>query len=81
MSEPVATSSAEAEYNEVCMACMATSHMHITLKHIEEVADESKEKKPVDIYMDTRSEVGMIITFKDVNNARHIRHIFNFVKQ
>jgi hypothetical protein len=38
MSEPVVMSSAELEYNEACMTCMAMSHVHMTLNHnIEEV--------------------------------------------
>jgi hypothetical protein len=45
MTEPVAMISAEAkvEYNEACMACMTTSHMHTTMNHFEEVKYSSKE--------------------------------------
>jgi hypothetical protein len=71
----------KAEYNEACMAWMATSHMHITLNHIEELEDESKEDIPVDIYMDNRSAVDMIINFKEAKNARHIRCRSHFVKK
>ena len=81
MPDPVAMSSAEAEYNEACMACMATSHMHMTLNHIEDVKDGSPEDKPIHIYMDNRSAVDMSITFKDTKNSRHIRRRFHFVKQ
>jgi hypothetical protein len=35
--EAVAMRSAEAEYNEACMAVMATHHMHMDLDHLEEV--------------------------------------------
>jgi hypothetical protein len=49
--------------------------------HIEEVEDESKEDKPVDIYMDNRSAVDTSITFKNTKNARHIRRIFHVMKQ
>ena len=81
MPDPVAMISAEAEYNEACMACMATSHMHMTLNHIEDVKDGSPEDKPIHIYMDNRSAVDMSITFKDTKNSRHIRRRFHFVKQ
>jgi hypothetical protein len=37
--KPLSTRSAEAEYNEACMACMPNSHMHMTFNHIEEVED------------------------------------------
>jgi hypothetical protein len=39
MPDPVAMLSAEAECNEACIACVATSHVHMTLHHIEEVKD------------------------------------------
>ncbi len=32
MPDPVALSSAEAEYNEACLACMATAHLNISWK-------------------------------------------------
>jgi hypothetical protein len=63
------------------MACMTTSHMHMTLNPIEELEDESKEAKPADIYMDNRSAVDMSITFKDIDNTMHISRTFYFVKQ
>jgi hypothetical protein len=75
MPELVATTSAEDECNE---ACMAASHVHMALNHIEEVEDESKEDKPVDIYMDKMSSVDMRITFKDTTNARYTRDILHF---
>jgi hypothetical protein len=78
MTEPVPMIGTEAEYNE---SCMGTSHMHMTLNHIEEVEDEPKEDKPVDIYIYNRSAVDMGITFKDIDNTMHIRCRFNFVKQ
>jgi hypothetical protein len=81
MSEPVAMISAEAKYKIDCMSYMETIHMHMTLNHIEELEDEFKEDKPVDIYMDNIPAVDTSITFKDTKNARHIRHIFNFAKQ
>ena len=81
MPDPIAMSSIEAEYNEACMACMATSHMHMTLNYMENVKDESAEEKAVNIYLDNCSAVDMSHTFKDAKNARHIRRHFNFVKQ
>jgi hypothetical protein len=81
MPQPAAMISAEAEYNEAFMACTTTSHMYMTLNHIEEVEDEPTEDKPVEIYMDNRSEVDTSITFKDTKNARLIRRRFHFVKK
>jgi hypothetical protein len=78
---PVAMSSAEAEYNEACLACMATGNMHMTLNHIEGIQEGSKDDLPVDIFMDNKSAVDMSVSFKDTKNARHIRRRFHFVKQ
>ena len=81
MPGPVAMSSAEAEYNEACLACMATGNMHMTVNHLEGIQEGSEDDKPVDIFMDNRSAVDMSISFKDTKNARHIRRRFHFVKQ
>ena len=76
---PVAMSSAEAEYNEACLACMSTGNMHITLNHIEGIQEGSKDDLPVDIFMDKKSAVDMSVSFKDTKNASHIRRRFHFV--
>ena len=41
-----AMSSAEAEYNEACLAYMATGNMHMTLNHIERVQEGLKDDLP-----------------------------------
>ena len=81
MPTPIAMSSAEAEHNECCLACMATGNLHMTLNHVENIKESSPEDKPVDIFMDNRSAVDMSVTFKDTKNAHHIRRCFHFVKQ
>jgi hypothetical protein len=81
MPGPVAMSSAEAEYNEACLACMATGNLHMTLNHIEGIQEGSAQDLPVDIFMDNKSAVDMSVSFKDTKNARHIRRRFHFVKQ
>ena len=81
MPTPIAMSSAEAEYNECCLACMATGNLHMTLNHVENVKEGSPEDKHVEIFMDNRSAVDMSVTFKDTKNAHHIRRHFHFVKQ
>ena len=81
MPGPVAMSSAEPEYNEACLACMATGNLHMTLNHIEGIQEGSEQDLPVDIFMDNKSAVDMSVSFKDTKNARHIRRRFHFVKQ
>ena len=43
--DPVALSSAEAEYNEACLACMATAHLRQFLEDLELHLDDEKEKQ------------------------------------
>ena len=78
---PVAMSSAEAECNEACLACVAIGNLHMTLNHIEGIKEGSKENLPVYFFMDNKSAVDMSVTFKDTKNACHIQRRFNFVKQ
>ena len=72
MPVPFAMSSIEAEYNEACLACMATENMHMTLNHIDGIKEGSKEYLPVDIFMDNKSAVEMSVSLKDIKNACHI---------
>ncbi len=66
MPDPVALSSAEAEYNEACLACMATAHLKQFLEDLElSFADDKKSKKPIQIFIDNRSAVDMGASFKD----------------
>ncbi len=46
--DPVTLSSAEAEYNEACLACMATTYLKRFLEDLElPFADDKKSKKPI----------------------------------
>ena len=81
MPTPIAMSSAEAEYNECCLACMATGNLHMAMNYVENIKEVSSEDNPVDIFMANRSAVDMSVTFKDTKNTRHIRRCFPFVKQ
>ena len=62
---PVAHSSAEAEYNEGCLAMMATSHLRMLLAEFEGTTDESME--PTTIYFDSKSAIAMGSNFHDTN--------------
>jgi hypothetical protein len=67
---PVALSSAEAEYNEGCLAMMATSHLRMPLAEFERTTDESME--PTNIYFDSKSAIAMGSNFRDTKHTRHI---------
>ncbi len=82
MPDPVALSSAEAEYNEACLACMATSHLKQFLEDLESpYADDKKSKKPIQIFIDNRSAVDMGASFKDTQRTRHMMRRFHYVRE
>ncbi len=81
MSDPVAFSTAEAEYNEACLACMATAHLK---KYLEDFglpfADDKKSKKPIHIFIDNRSAVDMGASFKSTQRTRHMMRRYHYVR-
>ncbi len=73
MPDPVALSSAEAAYNEACLACMATAHLKQFFEDFDlPLADDKKSKKPIQIFIDNRSAVDMGASFKDIQRTRHM---------
>jgi len=76
---PVALSSAEAEYNEGCLAMMATSHLRMLLAELEGVDEENLD--PTSIYFDSKSAIAMGNSFKDTKHTRHILCRYNYVKE
>jgi hypothetical protein len=80
MPDPVALSSAEAEYNEACLACMATAHLNF-LEDLElPFADDKKSKKPIQIFIDNRSAIDMGASFKDTQRTRHMMRRYHYVR-
>jgi hypothetical protein len=76
---PVALSSAEAEYNEGCLAMMATSHLCMLLAELEGVDEENLD--PTSIYLDSKSAIAMGNSFKDTKHTRHILRRYNYVRE
>jgi hypothetical protein len=50
MPDPVALSSAEAEYNEGCIAMMAASHLRMLLCELSNITDEAMPPKSIYFY-------------------------------
>jgi hypothetical protein len=60
MPGPVALSSAEAEYNEAYVACVATAHLRQFLEDLASNLDnDKKNKKPIQVFIENRSAVDM----------------------
>jgi hypothetical protein len=79
MPDPVALSSAEAEYNEGCTAFMAASHLCMLLCELEGIQDEDMDT--TSIYFDSKSAVAMGINYKDTKHTRHIMRRYHYVRQ
>jgi hypothetical protein len=76
---PVALSSAEAEYNEGCLAMMATSHLRMLLAELEGTNETTL--KPTNIYFDSRSAIAMGNNFRDTKHTRHILRRYHYVRE
>jgi hypothetical protein len=70
MQDPVALSSAEAEYNEGCVAFMAASHLRMLLCELEGVDESSMP--PTTMFFDSRSAMAMGNSNLDTKHTRHI---------
>ncbi len=58
------------QYNEACLACMATTHLKQFLEDLElPFADDKKSKKPIQIFIDHRSAFDMGASFKDTHET------------
>jgi hypothetical protein len=75
--DPVALSSAEAEYNEGCIAMMAASHLRMLLCEMEGVNESSMTATP--IYFDSKSAMAMDNSYKDTKHTRHIMRRYHYV--
>ena len=81
MPDPVALSSAEAEYNEACLACMAASHLRQFLEDLELHLDgEKRSKKLIQVFIDNRSGIDMGANFKDTQRTRHMMSRYHYVR-
>jgi hypothetical protein len=77
--DPVTLSSAEAEYNEGCLAMMATSHLWMLLAELENITDESLA--PSTIYFDSKSAIAMGNNFRDTKHTRHTLRHYHYVQE
>ena len=76
--DPVALSSAEAEYNEVCLAFMATNHLRMILCELQNTVE--KDMKPTIIYLDSKSAIAMGTSYKDTKHTRYIMRRYYYVR-
>jgi hypothetical protein len=77
--DPVALSSAEAEYNEGCLAFMATSHLRMLLCEMEGVCESTLEA--TNVYFDSKSAIAMGNSYRDTKHTRHIMRRYHYVRE
>jgi hypothetical protein len=77
--DPVALSSAEAEYNEGCVAFMAASHLRMLLCEFEGVRDE--DTPATSMFFDSKSAIAMGVNYKDTKHTRHIMRHYHYVRE
>jgi len=69
--DPVSLSSAEAEYNEVCLTCMATAHLRMMLDELEGNKEPSSNSVLI-LLNNRRSTIQMGASYKDAKHTRNI---------
>jgi hypothetical protein len=77
MPEPVALSSAEAEYNEGCVAFMAASHLRMLLCELEGIEETSMA--PTTMFFDSKSAIAMGSSYRDTKHTQHIMRRYHYV--
>ncbi len=77
--DPVALSSAEAEYNEGCIAFIATSHLRMLLCEMEGINEANM--KATNVYFDSKSAIAMGNSYRDTKHTRHIMRRYHYVRE
>jgi hypothetical protein len=76
--DPVALSSAEAEYNEGCIAFMAASHLRMLLCGLEGLEETSMP--PTTMFFDSKSAMAMGNSYQDTKHTRHIMRRYHYLR-
>ena len=76
----VAMSSAEAEYNAACTACMATDHHRMMLNELESL-DPDTNSSPIPLLLDSASAIAISKSVKDTKRTSHIQRRVHFVRE
>jgi hypothetical protein len=79
MPGPVALSSAEAEYNEACLATMALAHIQMFENELENQQVDNATN--TNLYLDNISAIAMGRSFRDTKHTRHILRRYHYVRK
>ena len=78
MPDPVALSSAEAEYNQTCVTGMAANSMAMLIQEMRGNNPDTPLNIPV--LVDNQSAIAMGISFRDTKHNRHILRRYHYVR-
>ena len=76
--DPIAMSSAEAEYNEACLGAMGGAHVKMLLEDLEM---DTLDNQKVLILVDSKSAKDMGESFKTTKRTRHILRRYHYVRE
>jgi len=79
MPDPVALSSAEAEYNQACIATMALMHISMAVNNLEFLVEDT-QRTDIPLILDSNSAIAIGSSFKDTKHTRHIMRRYHFVQ-
>ena len=78
MPDPVALSSAEAEYNQACVTSMAANSMAMLIQEMR--GNDPDTPLCVPVLVDNQSAIAMGVSFRDTKHNRHILRRFHYVR-
>jgi hypothetical protein len=79
MPETIDLSSAEAEYNQACMATMTLMHISMAMNNLD-LVDEDTQRYRVPLILDSSSTNVIGSSFKGTKHTRHIMRRYHFVR-
>jgi hypothetical protein len=78
MPDPIAMSSAEAEYNQACAVTLALMHITMVINNLE-LKDEDYQWKGIPLILDSSSAIAIGNSVRDTKHKRNIMRRFHFV--
>jgi hypothetical protein len=60
---------------------MATAHLKQFLEDLELPFSDDKNKKPIQIFIDNRSAVDLVASFKDTQRTKHMMWRYHYVRE
>ena len=76
--DPVALSSSEAEYNQACVAAMASNALAMLIQEVR--GNDPDEPLAIPLLLDNKSAISMGESYRDTKHNRHIMRRFHYTR-